>query len=651
MRISLLPKLIVLTACLWYAMSASAYDFYSGGFYYDIKGSNQVEVTYENDDYASYSGVVNIPSQVTYNGTTYTVVSIGYQAFTLSDITEVTIPNTVTRIGGNAFRICRFLEKVTMTDAVTEIWSQAFEGCRRLKEINLSENLEVLPFSCFSWCDSLKSITLPHSLNTIQSNAFKECHNLKSITCMAWEPPTMDPETAFASDVLSTATLTVPKSSYNDYKNASSPCSAFNTIKSLYYDIEKDGIYFLRNNMGTLDVTYKDNYYNTYSGHVRIPGWITLHEGDIDVEGIGSQAFMSCRNLTSVSLTSSIKIIRNRAFMYCSSLNSISIPSSVETIEYNAFTGCSTLTTITLREGLKTIGTQAMSGIPLTSITLPASLESIDGSALSCNTSLPAINVSASNPNYVSIDGVLYTRNGKTMMTYPAGKSGTSYTVIEGVETIANNAFDRARNLEEINLPNTLRQVQTCAFRECNALQQMEYPRGVTDIANATMENCNSMTSVTLPSTLTHLGSNVFARCTSLNDIYVKAVTPPTCDIYEWYDYEWDEVITDYTFTNAQFNNASLYVPSASLNAYKNAETWKKFKHFIGVQFNPDFIPGDVNGDGRVNITDVTVLINYVSTGNGNIDSDAADLTGDTYINISDIITLISNIINATSGN
>ena len=640
MKNSFLPKLFVLTACLWCALGADAYDFSSGGFYFDILNSTEVEVTYQElGETDTYTGAITIPSTVTHNGTTYTVTRIGYQAFSLSPITEVTIPNTVTRIGGNAFRICNQLEKVTMSDAVTVIYSQAFEGCRRLKEINISENLEVLPFSCFSWCDSLKSIYLPHSIKTVQSNAFKEAHNLKAITCMAWEPPTID-ETAFESDVLSSATLTVPKSSYNDYKDASSGWSAFNTIKSLYYDIEKDGVYFLRNSWGTLDVTYKDNNYNSYSGHVRIPGWITLHEGDIDVEGIGTQAFMSCRNLTSVSLTSSIKIIRDRAFMYCSGLSSITIPGSVETIDKYAFTGCSSLAGITLREGLKTIGMQAMSAIGLTSITLPASLESIDGSSLSCNTSLPAINVSADNPTYVSIDGVLYTRDGKTLVTYPAGKSGTAYTVLDGVQVIANNAFDRARSLTEVNLPNSLRQVQTSAFRECNALRQMVYPRGVTSIANSAMDNCNSMTHVTLPSTLTYLGSNAFARCTSLSTIYVKAVIPPVCDIYEWYDYDWDEYVTDYAFTSAQFINGHLYVPIESYNDYRNADTWCKFVSIAGVNYPPEFIQGDVNDDGLVNTGDLSALIGLL-LGGGDL-PDSADCNLDGNKNVGDVPALIN---------
>ena len=286
-----------------------------------------------------------------------------------------------------------------------------------------------------------------------------------------------------------------------------------------------------------------------------------------------------------------------------------------------------------------------MSGIGLTSITLPASLESINSNSLSANTSLPAINVNAANQNYVSINGVLYTRNGKTLMTYPAGKSGTTFTVPDGVEVIANNAFDRARSLVGITLPNTLKQVQTSAFRECNALQQMVYPRGVTSIAGSAMDNCNSMTSVTLPSTLKYLGSNVFYRCTNLVNIYVKAVIPPTCDIYEWYDYDWDEYVTDYTFTSAQFNNGHVYVPIQSYNDYRNADTWCKFNFISGVTYPSEFILGDVNDDGEVDISDVTDLIDYL-LGSISVNTDAADYDEDGEVSISDVAALIDYLLN-----
>lgn len=644
MKKSVLLKLTVLTVCLGWALGASAYDFYLNGFYYNIKENNTVEVTYkEVAGTDTYTGVINIPQSVVYDGITYQVTAIGRGAFSLSTLTEVNIPNSVTSIGYNAFRMCYSLEKVTMTDAVTTMGYQAFAVCSKLREIYLSDNVQEIPLGCFSWCDSLKTITLPHALRTIKDEAFRGTHNLKTITCMAWTRTTWENEDVFEDDVKANAKLMVPHTYLDLYKNYT-PWIAFSTITPLPYDVVKNGIYYVFNDAGTFDVTYRDKSYNNYSGKVTIPGTINLPEGVYDVEGIGSLAFYGCRNLTRANFSSNIKIIHDRAFLGCSSLTSMVIPGCVEAIEYNAFSGCSSLTTITIREGLKHIGSQAMSGIPLTQITLPASLEYIDGSALSCNTSLPAIHVAEGNPYYTSRDGVLYTIDDKTLVTYPAGRSGTTYTVREGTQVIANNAFDRARSLTEINLPGTLKEVKTSAFRECNALQQMEYPRGVTHIYNSAMDNCNSMTSVTLPSTLTYLGANVFAHCTSLNEIYVKAVTPPTCDTYEWYDYDWDEEVTDYTFTYAQFNNAYVYVPLQSYNDYTTADTWKKFRYIYGVEYPAEILLGDVDSDGKVGIADVTALIDYI-LGGGDINATAADVDQDGNIGIADVTALIDIIL------
>lgn len=639
-----LKTLLLVAACLAAALCANGYDFYKDGFYYNIKDGNTVEVTFQNvDGTDTYTGVITIPEQVTYNGTTYLVNKIGYNAFSLSTLTEVIIPSNITYIGGNAFRLCYSLEKVTMTDSVTTIGYQAFSGCRKLREITLSDNLEDIPQGCFSWCDSLKAITLPHALKTIGSEAFKKTNNLKTITCMAWTNTTWENEDVFEADVKANATLMAPKTFYNWYK-AIGPWNAFSNIKSLSYDVVKDGIYYVLNNMSTLDVTYKDNYYNTYSGIVSIPNSVSLPEGNIDVDGIGSCAFLNCRNLTNVSLNTNIKIIHDRAFMTCTSLDNISIPSSVETIEYYAFVNCTSLRSIILREGLKTIGSQAMAGIALTSIMLPASLESINGNSLSCNTSMKTIRINAANPFYTSKDGVLYTIDGKTLMTYPAGKNGDTYNVLDGTEVIANNAFDRARSLTNINLPNSLKEVQSCAFRECNALQVMEFPFGMTTLGSSAMDNCNTMSYVILPSSVTYIGSNAFYRCTSLNDIYIKATTPPYCDTYEWYDYDWDEDVIDYAFTAAQFRNAIVHVPEGTVSTYRNAETWKKFSNFSETWYEPEFILGDADGDGKVGIADVTVLIDYI-LGGGDIDTNAADMDMNGNIGISDVTALIDYIL------
>ena len=636
----------MLVSLAW-ALGASAYDFYSNGFYYNIKDNNTVEVTFQSTNGTdTYTGVITIPQQVTYNGTTYQVDKIGYQAFSMSTLTEVVIPDNITYIGPNAFRLCYSLEKVTMTDAVTTIGFQAFSGCHKLRDINLSENLEVIPLGCFSWCDSLKTITLPHSLRNIESEGFRATKNLKTIICMAWTRPTWENEDVFDAAVKSNATLLVPPTYISNY-TGKSPWNSFSTIKALAYDIEQNGLYYVTNNRGTMDVTFKDTNYNSYSGFVYIPGSITLPEGTFDVEGIGSRAFFACRDLTSVGFGSNnLKIIGDRSFMSCNGLTSISIPSSVETIDYNAFSNCTSLRSITLREGLKTIGSQGLASTALTSIMLPASLESINGNSLSCCTSLTAINVKSGNPYYTSRDGVLYTIDGKMLMTYPAGKSGNSYTVSNGTQVIANNAFDRARSLENITLPNSIKEVQSCAFRECNALQVMEFPYGMTSLGSSAMDNCNTMSYVILPSSITYIGSNAFYRCTRLNDIYVKATNPPYCDTYEWYDYDWDEDVIDYAFTPAQFQNAIVHVPDGTIDAYRAAETWKKFRYFSNTYYEPEYIPGDVDGDGEVSISDVTVLIDYLLGSITAIDVNAADLDSDGEISISDVSALIDKLLN-----
>ncbi len=642
---SLLIRWVALVAAVMCASGASAYDFYLNGIYYNIKENNTVEVTYkEVTGTDTYTGVINIPQYVVHDGITYHVTAVGYGAFSLSTLTEVNIPISVTSIGNNAFRMCYSLEKVTMTDAVTTMGYQAFAVCRKLREINLSDNVEVIPLGCFSWCDSLKTITLPRALKSIKDEAFKATYNLKTITCMSWTRTTWENEDVFEADVKANATLKVPHTYYNFYQSVS-PWNAFSHISPLPYDVVKNGIYYVFNDVGTLDVTYRDIYYNTYSGKVTIPASINLTEGVLDVEGIGSRAFYGCRDLTRVNLNSSIKTIHDRAFLACSSLTSISIPNSVEAIEYNAFSGCSSLTTITLREGLKTIGSQAMSGIPLTHILLPASLEYIDGSALSCNTSLPSIDVSEGNPYYISRDGVLYTLDDKTLVTYPAGKSDNTYTVRQGTEVIANNAFDRARSLVQIDLPSSIKDVQPSAFRECNALQLMTFPYGMTTLGHDAMNNCNSMTQVTLPATVTYIGANAFNRCTSLNDIYVKATTPPYCDTYEWYDYDWDEDVIEYAFTNTQFWNSTLRVPEGSESMYRDAETWKKFANIVGTHYEPDFILGDVDGDGSVGIADATTLIDHLLNNSIAINEAASDVDGDGLIGIADVTAIIDIIL------
>ena len=112
-------------------------------------------VTYATGSYNSYSGTVDIPNTVTYNGTTYTVTAIGNNAFRdCSNLTGVTIPGTVESIGEYAFYQSNNLSSVTMSNGVKTIGENAFAYT------------------------SLASVTIPNSVQSIGGSAFSWCYNL-----------------------------------------------------------------------------------------------------------------------------------------------------------------------------------------------------------------------------------------------------------------------------------------------------------------------------------------------------------------------------------------------------------------------------------------------------------------------------------------
>ena len=108
---TILQKLFLVTLMSLCVTKAVAHDFVVNGIYYNIYKANEVEVTYRGayiDSYSKeYSGRVDIPSSVTYNGVTYRVTSIGSSAFQdCTVLTSVTIPNSVTIIRNGAFYGC-----------------------------------------------------------------------------------------------------------------------------------------------------------------------------------------------------------------------------------------------------------------------------------------------------------------------------------------------------------------------------------------------------------------------------------------------------------------------------------------------------------------------------------------------------------------
>ena len=252
--------ILAIAMMLCVAFISLAHDFEVDGIYYNYldKIAKTVAVTYKGNSYNSYaneySSSVSIPSSVTYNGTSYSVTSIGEDAFwDCSGLTSVTIPNSVTSIGSRAFLNCSGLTEVNITDLsawckivfefsganplsyakklklngneikdlvipndITEIKNYAFESSD-LTTVTIPNSVTSIGDYVFRWCTSLTSVTIPNSVTSIGKEVFNYCWDLETIISLNPTPPTCASSGTFYSSNYTNSTLYVPKDSYAKY--------------------------------------------------------------------------------------------------------------------------------------------------------------------------------------------------------------------------------------------------------------------------------------------------------------------------------------------------------------------------------------------------------------------------------------------------
>ena len=237
------------------------------------------------------------------------------------------------------------------------------------------------------------------------------------------------------------------------------------------------------------------------------------------VTKIGWYAFADCTSLSSVTIPDSVTEIESDAFQGCTSLTSVSIPNGVTYIGTGAFEDCTSLTNVTIPDSVTGIGWSAFANCTsLTSVSIPNSVTQIDGSAFSGCSALKEIVVDLNNSSFRFDDGILYTKDGKTVVACLSNM--TIITIPDGVTSIGDRAFDNCASLTSVTIPDSVTRIGWHSFYGCKSLANVTIPDGVTSIGSGAFAYCTSLTSVTIPNSVTELDG--FNGCTSLTSVTIS---------------------------------------------------------------------------------------------------------------------------------
>ena len=257
-------------------------------------------------------------------------------------------------------------------------------------------------------------------------------------------------------------------------------------------------------------------------------------DGTCYVSGIGS-----CTDANiSISFTSPdgdrVTSIGEEAFYGCTGITSIVIPDSVEKIGKEAFAYCSNLSEITLGESLRAIGVFAFLGC----------------------TNFTSITVDEDNTSYQSIDGNLYSKDGKTLIQYPIGKKNTSFTIPDSATRIGGSAFYRCTGLTSIVIPDSVTSIGDYAFDGCIGLTSIVIPDSVTNIGRCAFDGCTGLTSIAIPDSVKSIGYSTFKNCTGLTIIVIPDSVTSIGDCAFWDCISLKDVY--YTGTEAEWAKISI---------------------------------------------------------------------------------------------
>lgn len=582
-----MKKLLFLLLATILPAMAEAYDAYIDGIYYNFdKEARTATVTHRNYNewnQNAYSGTVNIPATVIYNGELYDVTSIGSFAFQYcNNLTSITIPSSVVSIGSEAFSGTGWLNNQLDGILYLDKWLIGYKGEKPTGTYVVAEETKGIANNAFLYCSNLTTVTMPNSIKYIGNQAFYGCSGLASITIPNGVTSIRDGVFNNCSGLIS---ITIPNSVAGIGNWSFGNCSSLTSVA-------------IPNSVTNIG----NNAFNGCKGltEMMIPESIT---------SIGYGAFDGCINLFSVTIPNSVTNIGNWAFAICRSLTSITIPNNVTSIGEGTFADCISLTSITIPNSVTSIGDQAFYACSsLTSVTIPNSVSTIGESAFQDCSKVEKIRL----PDNLQII---------KKATCKGCNSLKSVTIPSTVEVIYQEAFADNNNMENVKaLP------ETPPFLYDNSFSNYNIPLYASKTAIAAYQAKEPWSK--------------FVQFLTLDgqEVEVPQCATPTIDYSNWKvtfscETEGAEIVAKAVCSDTQEGNgeAISLMPTYTITAYAKAEGyrdsdvttatigWKNGRPVIIRGFsNIDLEEGepicDVNNDGAVDVADIATIISAMAS-------------------------------------
>lgn len=280
---------------------------------------------------------------------------------------------------------------------------------------------------------------------------------------------------------------------------------SLNGYKPGRYQLDVYAVYAdeTRKMLGSVDydygVTVSDKNMFAYSEND--DGTVTITGGNIVTPKLEIPAELEGKKVSAIGMN---------AFTGNNVITDLVIPEGVTTLYWYCFNTCENLETVTLPDSLEFIDSWAFERCSkLKTINVPANVTRINGGAFAQNSSMTSITCDPANKNYVSVNGVLFTKDMKELVAYPGGIQG-GYTVPATVNHIGDAAFYGALGLDSVTILGNLDFIGFEAFAECSKLTDVAIRDGVNYVGYWAFRGCNGIKTLTVPQSVTNIGNQAF---------------------------------------------------------------------------------------------------------------------------------------------